>query len=150
MPGGFIVAVRETAAGRTDSQIGVWAEAIDEAKFGIHIHGSDGQSQGEVRAKKIWLVMIIISVAGHRRMPFECLMIAKLKQVARGRVNLRKSEERNRQPHPQQPLSEFYQAVFYRKAAAATSRECTLWLDMWKIFRLTVANLISPDAATQR
>jgi carbamoyl-phosphate synthase large subunit len=41
-------------------------------------------------------------------------------------------------------LSKFHRAISYRKDAHTASSEFTLRLDTWKIFRLTVADLISP------
>ncbi len=101
----FIVAVGKTAARQSEAEICVRAEAVDEAKFGIHIDRRDGQPQREVRAEKIRLVVIIKGVARQRHVTLKRLVVTELDQIAPGRINLRGSEERNEQPEAQQPLS---------------------------------------------
>ena len=92
----FIVAVGKTAAGQPEAKIRARPDAIDETQLGIHINRRDGQPQREVRAQKIRLVVIIKSVARDRHMALKRLIVAELDQVAPGRINLRRSEQRQK------------------------------------------------------
>ena len=94
----FIVAIGITAPGQANRKIGIRPETIDEAEIGIQINRRDGQSQREVRAQEIRLVVVIKRVARQRRMAFKSLVVAELHEVARGRINLRGSEPRDEQP----------------------------------------------------
>ena len=69
----FVVTVRESAAGQTDGEIRVRPQPVDKTKFGIKIHRGERQPQGQVRAQKIRLVVIIKRVAGKGRVTFKGL-----------------------------------------------------------------------------
>src|SRR5579859_2146752 len=96
----FVIAVGKTAAGQAEAKIGIRPQAVDKTQFGIEVHRCERQSQGEVGAQKIRLVVIIKGVTGKRRMAFERLIIAELNQVALDRVNLGKNETRGKQGYP--------------------------------------------------
>ena len=110
----FIVAVGKTAAGHADGKIGIRAEAVDETEFRIEIDRRDGQPQREVRAEKIRLVVVVISVAGHRRAAFRRLVVADLDEVALERVNLRRRGERKQECQPAQEKFDSPHRVFLK------------------------------------
>ena len=85
----FVVAVGESAARQPDAEVRVRTQPVDKAEFGIQIYRRHRQTQGQIGAQKIRLVVIIIRVAGKRRVALQGLIVADLDQVALDRVNLR-------------------------------------------------------------
>ncbi len=107
----LVVAVRKPAARQPDGKIRVRAESMDKTEFGIQIHRRERHAQGDVRAQKIRLVMVIKSVGGHRRVALERLVVAELDQVAADGVNLREAEHRDEQPQKRMPR--FFSSAFW-------------------------------------
>ena len=119
---------------------------LTKPRFGIQINRRDRQPQRQVRAQKIRLVVIIKRVAGQRRVTFKRLVVAELDQVAldRGQFARKQRAATNSHIHSSRfpiisPRPFVTQIRRVRQAANAHSR-----LDKRKIFRLTIANLISP------
>ena len=84
----FIVVVGKPAAGHAHAKVRVRTQAVDKTELGIEIHRRDGETQSEIGVQEIRLVVIIKGITGKRRMTFQGLIVAELKQVAPDRVKL--------------------------------------------------------------
>ena len=69
------------------------------------------QSERQVRAQKIRLVVIIKRVAGKRRVAFERLIVAQLNQVAAVGIDLGRGNKRDEQRQPQNQLAHLRHAA---------------------------------------
>src|SRR5436305_1793245 len=86
----FIVAIGETAAGKTDTDIGVLAERAADPEFGIDISGGDGEPQRQVGRIEVGVIAVVKCVTGDRWMALKRRVVAELNEFARVGINLGK------------------------------------------------------------
>src|SRR5258708_34833226 len=73
-----IVAVANAAARQTNSQIRVRPQCVDETEFRIQINRRECETQREIRAQKIRLIVVEKCIGRQWRMAFKSLIIAEL------------------------------------------------------------------------